>query len=184
MPKLSEERQQERREQIVDAALRCFARQGMAGTSMADIIAESGLSAGSIYSHFSGRAELIRFASATRLGTALDQLDAARQAMTDVVTPEDCVTMYLSHVQIATGQARMLVQIWAECLRDDELGELVQGNLARIGAWVRDCLRPWAEQQARGRCVEEIVDVHAEIVVARILGTVTLRALSPERLDS
>jgi len=42
MPRLTEARQQSRREQIVQAPLRCFARRGLADTSMADIIAEAG----------------------------------------------------------------------------------------------------------------------------------------------
>ena len=49
MPKVSEQHREARRDQIVDAALRCFSRKGFQRTSMADIIAESGLSAGAIY---------------------------------------------------------------------------------------------------------------------------------------
>ncbi|MBX3104032.1 MAG: TetR family transcriptional regulator [Cryobacterium sp.] len=51
MPKLTEGRRQARRDQISDAALRCFSVRGVERTSIAEITKESGLSAGSIYVH-------------------------------------------------------------------------------------------------------------------------------------
>ena len=55
MPKVSEEYRTARRSEIARAALRCFARKGFDATSMADIIAESGLSAGAIYGHYKSK---------------------------------------------------------------------------------------------------------------------------------
>ena len=52
MPKVTDEYRIAKREEIADAALRAFRRKGFQGASMADIIAESGLSAGAIYGHF------------------------------------------------------------------------------------------------------------------------------------
>ncbi len=43
--------------------MRCFARNGFAGTSMADIISEADSSAGSVYSNFASKAERVRFAA-------------------------------------------------------------------------------------------------------------------------
>jgi len=48
MPRRSEEHMAMRREQVLHAALRCFAEQGFHATSMADVIQASGLSAGSV----------------------------------------------------------------------------------------------------------------------------------------
>jgi hypothetical protein len=47
MPKVSKEHLERRRQQILEAATECFARQGLHGTSMQDIFDASGLSAGS-----------------------------------------------------------------------------------------------------------------------------------------
>ncbi len=49
---------EERRDQILEAALNCFARTGYQGTSMDAIVAESGLSKGSLYWHFKSKREL------------------------------------------------------------------------------------------------------------------------------
>src|SRR5689334_16492171 len=60
MPKLKPETMAARRDEILQAAAACFARQGFHQTTIADVIAESGLSAGCIYGHFAGKEELIQ----------------------------------------------------------------------------------------------------------------------------
>src|ERR1700758_2933283 len=59
MPRLTPRTRDARRQQILGAAQRCFTRNGFQATSMQDIFAESGLSAGAVYSHFTGKDEII-----------------------------------------------------------------------------------------------------------------------------
>lgn len=51
--------EQDARDQILDAALSLFARQGFAHTSMNDIVRESGVSKGGVYWHFQSKDALI-----------------------------------------------------------------------------------------------------------------------------
>ena len=60
MPKVKPETLAARRDEILVAAERCFARQGFHQTTVQDVIKESGLSAGCIYSHFASKEELIQ----------------------------------------------------------------------------------------------------------------------------
>jgi hypothetical protein len=53
MPRVGQAHLDARRQQIVDAARARFAAHGFARTSMADIVAESGLSIGAIYRYSS-----------------------------------------------------------------------------------------------------------------------------------
>ena len=54
MPKVSDAHRAARRRQILDAARRRFVRNGFHATSMQDIFAEAGLSAGAVYRYFPG----------------------------------------------------------------------------------------------------------------------------------
>ena len=59
MPKVDQAHLDARRQQIVDAARVRFTTHGFAGTSMTDIVAESGLSTGAIYRYFASKDEII-----------------------------------------------------------------------------------------------------------------------------
>ena len=59
MPRVSDEHRASRREQILAAGWRCVAREGFHKTSMADVIRESGLSAGAVYPYFRSKDEII-----------------------------------------------------------------------------------------------------------------------------
>src|SRR4051812_5124644 len=60
MPKLKPATMAARRDEILRAAEACFARQGFHQTTIADVIAESGVSAGGIYGHFASKEGLIQ----------------------------------------------------------------------------------------------------------------------------
>ena len=59
MPKISQARKDARREQILAAAMRLFARQGFHETTMPEICAEAGLSVGAVYSYFDSKKAII-----------------------------------------------------------------------------------------------------------------------------
>lgn len=59
MPKLKPDIQRARREHIVDAAERCFARAGFHRTTMQDICKEAEVSPGALYVYFANKEDLI-----------------------------------------------------------------------------------------------------------------------------
>ena len=62
MPRITEERREARRQQILDAARACMLEQGLEAMSMEMIIARSGLSTGAVYRYFKGKDEIIEAA--------------------------------------------------------------------------------------------------------------------------
>ena len=58
MPKISEERKTERREQILAGARRCFAEHGYEGATVVRLEEETGLSRGAIFNYFGSKEEL------------------------------------------------------------------------------------------------------------------------------
>ena len=58
MPKVSEEHRTRRRDEILEAARRCFARYGYEGATVARLEQESGLSRGAIFNYFPSKEDL------------------------------------------------------------------------------------------------------------------------------
>lgn len=83
MPRVTQEYRDQRRQQILTAARRCFIREGFHKTSMTDILSEGDLSAGSLYGHFKSKHEMIMRADEEKLGmeALLSALEALRQAL-------------------------------------------------------------------------------------------------------
>jgi AcrR family transcriptional regulator len=59
MPRITEERRQARRDQVLEAARACLLEYGLEAVSMEMIITRSGLSTGAVYSYFKGKDEII-----------------------------------------------------------------------------------------------------------------------------
>ena len=59
MPKISDKKREDRRQQILEAALACFSEDGFHQTGMADIVKRSGLSHGAVYLYFQSKDDLI-----------------------------------------------------------------------------------------------------------------------------
>ena len=88
MPRLKPATQAARREHILDAAERCFARAGFHRTTMQDICKEAGISAGALYVYFASKEDLIAGISErdrmtlggqlAEIGTAGDLMEALR----------------------------------------------------------------------------------------------------------
>ncbi|QYG12888.1 TetR/AcrR family transcriptional regulator [Microbacterium sp. PAMC22086] len=142
MPKISEAKREERRAEIMAAALRCFGRSGYQRTTMADIISESGLSAGAIYLYFSGKQELLKAVAERVLDDRRAELSAAGQ--THVLSPAEIVRTLASGVR-ANAPLDVLIQTWGEATVDPELRAILQGVLGRVRATVSTALTRWAE---------------------------------------
>ena len=81
MPKVTAEHRAARRQQILEAAWITFARNGFHATSMADIIAESGLSAGAVYGYFRNKEDLIQQAAEATIGQASEPITRDLRAL-------------------------------------------------------------------------------------------------------
>jgi TetR/AcrR family transcriptional regulator, transcriptional repressor of aconitase len=119
MPRLTPRTRDARRQQILDAAQRCFTRNGFRATTMADIFAEAGLSAGSVYSHFTGKDEIITAIA----DDVIDQITAtAGAALPDgePPAPDQALEAVLATLQQA-DIAPIAIIIWAEAIRNPAL---------------------------------------------------------------
>src|SRR5499427_4676925 len=83
MPKIAEQTRAARRDQIVAAALACFARTGYYATTMADVAAEAGVSKGTPYLYFDSKQALFLALHEQWDCGAAERTDAAIAALTD-----------------------------------------------------------------------------------------------------
>src|SRR5215510_1329700 len=79
MPRVTAAHEQEVRDRIVTAALRVFGERGFHGATIADVVRESGLSVGAIYTWFKGKDDLFLAACDLASGRGFGEL-AARVA--------------------------------------------------------------------------------------------------------
>ncbi|MET0975984.1 MAG: TetR/AcrR family transcriptional regulator [Leifsonia sp.] len=142
MPKVTEAHRIARRTEIAQAAMRCFARKGFDGTSVADIIAESGLSAGAIYGHYRSKNELIQLAVSELLGQRMADVELAL-ADERLMAPGELIGVFLRGVRAEIGDLGVLVQLWAAAAKDAELRRLAEGMAGNIHAVFHRYLTAW-----------------------------------------
>jgi AcrR family transcriptional regulator len=150
MPKRSAAHLSQRRDQILDAALGCFIQEGFHKTSMADVIAASGLSAGSVYRYFPSKRALIRACAEVYLA----QVGPGLTAMADQQPPASPAEAIGAIVRTAldVGQQRGIelmhlgVAIWAESTRDPELRALLHAYYSAMRAQLATLVRAWQTQ--------------------------------------
>src|SRR5512144_2017369 len=74
MPRVTPAHEQAVRTRIVEAALRVFAERGFHGATIQDVVRESGLSVGAIYTHFRGKEDLFLATCDVSAGLGLGEL--------------------------------------------------------------------------------------------------------------
>lgn len=133
MPRVSEAHLAARRQQILDAARTCFLRNGFHMTSMQDVIAEAGLSVGAVYRYFKSKNDIVE-AIAEMYATQVSDLLATLVADPDrslVDVMQGAVGVIDANIG-PDGPMRLAVQVWAEALRDDRVGEIVEHVYSRL----------------------------------------------------
>lgn len=144
MPKVTQQHMDARRKQILDAARRCFLRDGFHSTSMQDLFAESGLSAGAVYRHFTSKDEMILAIAEENMRDVLDITVAVAvsrqgQSMGEVMAELLDVIRAKSAEEDVAGLA---VLVWAEAMRNrslaDKLDHLMGGIRANLVTLVRE----------------------------------------------
>ncbi|MET7686274.1 TetR/AcrR family transcriptional regulator [Streptomyces sp. NPDC005423] len=137
MPRLTSARKELRRAQITEAAVRCFGRKGLERTSIADIIAESGLSAGSIYAHYRDKADLVQASARETLAEHAKVLGqyAASDAPPD---PDELLTRMIAAIDPA--DARVAVQLWGEATTNAAIRGILVDTVDRMRVLLHDCV--------------------------------------------
>ena len=101
MPRVSAAHEQDIRDRILAAATRVFSEKGYHSSTIQDVVRESGLSVGAIYTYFSGKDELIRLSCDQIATRGLEQLaerlapaTSTAERLAIAIVPLACLTLY------------------------------------------------------------------------------------------
>jgi AcrR family transcriptional regulator len=179
VPKVTEEHRLARREQIVAAARACMNAEGFHKTTMADVIRESGLSAGAVYGYFKSKEEIVAAIAEDALSTVdelFENLLASDQPLTPLAALEATIDHVVKVAQSPPGDVtRVAVQAWAEALRNDSIREVAKGKYCQLrGHFVVIARRA----QADGTLDRDVDPEHvAQVMFSMIPGFVLQRLL-------
>ena len=157
----------------------CFDRRGLHGTTMQDIVAESGLSAGAIYTYFDSKDSIIAAIAADRHANERELLDAALAIEDPRAALHAFVNGFFDWFTDPDEQRRRRVNVyvWAEALHSPDVGAIVREGVAPI-AEVAGAI----EAAARDGRFPDRIDPESFVrtVVALIQGFVLQQAWDPD----
>lgn len=109
---------------------------------LGSVVAESGLSAGAIYGHFTGKRDLVAACATDVLGRRRAELGEAI-ASGNPPSRGDAVAVLVRGMVRDGIDSRALVQLWAEATVDEEIHAIVNRALGIIRDALDHTLRAW-----------------------------------------
>lgn len=132
----------------MDAAQRCFIRRGFHQTSMQDVFAESGLSAGAVYRYFKSKDDLVIELASTHAAGVRAML-AEAMAGDPLPTPAEVIARasgFLTAHGGPEGRLRLAPQAWALAMVDASAAEPIRQAMRGIREVWRDYVGRMADQ--------------------------------------
>ena len=162
------------KELILRAAAEAFAERGFEGASLVEIAGAAGVTTGAVYSHFSGKPELLLQV----VSSTLDAIDPLRRAgATD--GPEVLhawLTWLLAPEQ--TDLRALITEINHAAIRDREVGALLLAYSTQYATIIAELVRRWQrEGLVRGGRSPGVV---AQLFLAEAAGLCSSSAFAPD----
>src|SRR5512133_1186992 len=180
MPKVTEAYTETRRQQIIEAAYRCFARKGFHQTSMRDIYAEAGLSPGAIYHYFESKDDIIEASFSFDHQRSLPVLQEAMDDPDPLVAIDRLIRFFYAGLESAAvlGANRVNIQGWAEALVNPRLLDPLQKTFYDFRERLAQVIR---RGQAAG-AIDPSIDPEAagEVILSSYLGLYLQKAIIPD----
>ena len=167
----------DRRSQILDAAVVCFAKRGYHQASMHDISAEAGISVGLIYRYFENKEAVISAMADRHKKEIVEVLERARQAPTLLESLEILFTAHCCENEPRVISA-FVVDLYAEASRNPRVADLVRDVLKTSMDGVTELIQRAPEAQSAGHGLSPIE--LAELIFAVARGMLMFDVLRPQ----
>jgi TetR/AcrR family transcriptional regulator, transcriptional repressor of aconitase len=185
MPRITAERREARREQILDAARACILEHGLEAVSMEMIIDRSGLSTGAVYRYFKGKDEIIGAA----VSGSVNEIAAAAVTILTSMTPtfpaqlvEELLAAWVTYSRSGVGAAADLDRMpaalhgWSYAQTDPELKAAMRASLEGFRELCVPVIKRWQTDGVIAADVEP--DAVAQLILSICLGFVVQRSLT------
>ncbi|TYL90938.1 TetR/AcrR family transcriptional regulator [Bradyrhizobium rifense] len=166
---------EQKRKEILGAAIRCFIRDGFRGASTTDICAEAGISPGHLYHYFPSKEAIIE---------AMIDLGLARSAerFERILAADDVIEALLADIEQTSLRFRpaqiLNLDALAEAARNPEFARIIERHTDAFRRLWGDFLR---QAQAQGRVDAGLdPDATANILIALIDGSRALPIRNPK----
>src|SRR5205809_5267789 len=169
----------DRRSQILEAAIVCFAKRGFHQASMHDISAEAGISVGLIYRYFANKEAVIAAMAERHKNEIQELLERAKQAPTLFESLEILFTAHCCENSPKVLSA-FVVDLYAEASRNPQIADLVRDVLDTAMDGVTDLIArsPEGKNAAGGLAPNEL----AELIFAVARGMLMRDVLQPQEM--
>jgi AcrR family transcriptional regulator len=182
VPRITDERREARRQQVLEAARACLQEHGLEAVSMEMIIARSGLSTGAVYGYFKGKDQIIN--AVITDGTAAMAKDLAPILTNPEPPPLPELMEQVLHAVVGFGRQkggdidRLLVSLhgWSHSQSNPELKDAIRASYSGLRELFAGVVWRW---QAAGtfNSATDPAGV-AEVLTSVTLGFVAQRALA------
>ena len=165
---------EQRRNDLLAVAARCFAEKGFTATTMQVIAREAGMSVGNLYNYFSGKDAIVAELADRQVRMVDEQVQRfAKEKIAD----DECREQLIAHIKdrMRFQKARVSLEITIESLQNERLAAIVR----RYDENLRDALR--RAHLASGKS-DDNLDTRISVDTAMIEGAV-MRAIVQSDLD-
>ena len=179
MRKLDPVKHEQKRKQILEAAARCFVRDGFRGASTSDICAEAKISPGHLYHYFESKEAIVGAMMDVGLAQAIPIFAAMSKG-------PDVVTAFLGEIEGGIvgrdrSQKAFIFDMLSESARNPRIGDILRERHQEVRLLVADLVR---QGQERGQVDPDLdPDLAASILIATLDGARAMRIRDP-KLDA
>lgn len=169
-----------RRNQILDAAQRCFKKQGFHKTTLRDIAQEFGMSAGHIYNYFSNKEAIIEALVELRTQEFLDMIDTDKFAD---LPPEERMDKELGQVVDAylnLDNTSLSIAIMNEALINPKVYEIVVAAASKVCNHIVEAQLLAMKEERRYAPPYEVIESRCMTIRAMLEGLRLAHIFTPE----
>jgi AcrR family transcriptional regulator len=137
------------RAQLLDAAERVFARDGLRGASVETIALEAGYSTGAIYSNFKGKEDLFLTLVEERIDPRLAKVyEAAETELAAGAPPLEAAGRFVAMLRQERDAILLLIDFWGQAVRDPKAAHRFAERHARLRTIIARLLDAGARDSA------------------------------------